>query len=29
MTMSDVVRANVHDAFHHRWDIERTLQDGQ
>lgn len=26
LTSEDVIRANVHDAVHHRWDIERTLQ---
>jgi DinB superfamily len=25
LTLSDVVRANAHDAAHHRWDIQRTL----
>lgn len=24
-TLADVVRSNAHDAFHHRWDIERSL----
>jgi hypothetical protein len=24
-SLSDVVRANAHDAFHHQWDIGRTL----
>lgn len=25
-SLSDVVHSNAHDAFHHRWDIERTLE---
>ncbi|MGH9079717.1 MAG: DinB family protein [Acidimicrobiales bacterium] len=25
LTLGDVVAANAHDAFHHGWDIERTL----
>lgn len=25
-TLADVAVANAHDAFHHRWDIERSLQ---
>lgn len=24
-TLIDVVRSNAHDAFHHRWDIQRSL----
>ena len=27
LTLSDVVLSNAHDARHHQWDIERTLQD--
>ena len=27
-SLSDVVLANAHDAFHHRWDIERSLRSG-
>ena len=26
LTLADVVRSNAHDAFHHQWDIQRTLQ---
>jgi hypothetical protein len=26
LTLSDVVLSNTHDALHHKWDIERTLQ---
>ncbi len=25
LTFADVILANAHDAFHHRWDIERSL----
>jgi len=25
-TLADVVATNAHDAFHHRWDIERSLR---
>jgi hypothetical protein len=25
-TVADVVMSNAHDAFHHRWDIERSLE---
>jgi len=25
-TVLDVARSNAHDAFHHRWDIERSIQ---
>jgi hypothetical protein len=25
-TLSEVVHSNAHDAFHHGWDIERTLE---
>jgi hypothetical protein len=28
-SLSDVVLANAHDAFHHRWDIERSLLVGR
>jgi uncharacterized damage-inducible protein DinB len=26
-SLDDVVRSNAHDAFHHRWDIQRSLRD--
>lgn len=26
VTLSDVIQANAHDALHHQWDIERTLE---
>ncbi len=26
LTLSDVVLSNTHDALHHQWDIERTLE---
>jgi len=25
-TVLDVVGSNAHDAYHHRWDIERSLE---
>ncbi|HEY7915717.1 MAG TPA: DinB family protein [Acidimicrobiales bacterium] len=26
LSLADVVRSNAHDAFHHQWDIRRTLE---
>jgi hypothetical protein len=28
-TVTDVVRTNAHDAFHHEWDIRRSFPDAQ
>jgi hypothetical protein len=28
-TVTDVVRTNAHDAFHHEWDIRRSFPDGR
>jgi hypothetical protein len=29
LALSDVVRANAHDAFHHGWDIRRSLENAK